>query len=118
AAGCFDLPDLVLMDVTDPFSDQPEVKFLKGRDVVPDSTCGVRVAFGTRTFEPADTGIDVIDGIGPVWAQEPSHLHQVKRELVDPARTDIAGRLDPCNMILNKSTVVFGNLTILNRFRE
>src|SRR5208337_4323515 len=116
AAGCFDLPDLVLRDVTDPFSDQPEVKFLERRDVDPDSTCGVRVAFGTRVLETVDTCIEVIDGIGPVWAQEPSHLHQVKRELVDPAWTDIAGRLDPCNMIMDKDPVVFGNLPLLKCF--
>ena len=43
------------------------------------------MTFALGIFQSADTGIDVIDGVCSVRAQESSHFHEVERELVDPA---------------------------------
>jgi hypothetical protein len=71
------------------------------------------MTFDPCIFQMANAGIDIINGIGSVWAKKSPHFYEIKRELINSSRADIAGHRDPCNMIFDKSAVIGGDSSLL-----
>lgn len=116
AARHFDLLDLFSGNRRKSLLDHPEIEFFQRRYVVADRVLGIVAAIDEGIFQAFYAGVDVFYDNLPVWLPyEPAPFDEVERELVRPSHANVGGHADPCNVLFDKSAIIFSDPPIFQR---